>query len=164
MNQTMWRSMFRGAALGGGLAGFVFGFWFWGAVALNAPTAKLDAEVTKPFSYLFIAVPALIGALGGGALGFGAHRFQKRRYFKLLGVSGVLYLFAAWAVAGAIIVATMIEEGSLDPSGEGAFVDSLKLGFVGAIFMSPLCIPLILLLVFILERWTRRPRPQSLDS
>ncbi len=157
MHETK-RSTLQGAALGGGLALLVFGFWFWGAVAFEAPSAQLEPEATNPAAYLFIVIPTLVGSACGAVLGFAAARFQSLRYLKLLAVSGGLYLFAAWAVSLALIIATIVAEGQSDPDGGGPFLDSLKLGFIGAVFMSPICGPLILLMVFVLERMTRPSR------
>lgn len=142
--------------LGGGLALGVFGLWYWWAASLDLPEPRGHSnETTDELHPLFVVIPTLVGILCGSLLGFAAGIFESARYLKLLGSAMGLYFFAAWLSGGALVIATMIQEGQTDPDGGGVFVDSLQAGLMGAIILSPVCIPLILVLVAVLERITR---------
>ncbi|MCR9144059.1 MAG: hypothetical protein NXI24_17560 [bacterium] len=109
----------------------------------------------------FVIVPTLVGVAGGALLGWLAGFFVRFRYLKLVGCAAGLYVVAAWIVGGALVIVTSIDRGGADPDGVGLFFDSIEAGLIGALILSPICGPLILALVFALERLTQPTRLES---
>lgn len=153
-NNPMLKNISRGA-LGGGLLAFgLFGLWYFAAA--NGPVLKGGeaGESNDELSILYVLVPGLIGLFSGAVLGFVAHRAENYRLLKLSGTAAGLYLIAAWLCSASLVFAIFFA-GSYSGD-EGPLLDSIKFAFAGAIMLSPICVPLIGLLVFGLERWTRR--------
>ncbi len=152
-NEHRNRCLIRGALLGGGLALLFFLPWVGGQLAGMGPQ---DPEY-QAVALVFFFAPFVAGIAAGAVLGYFAARIQTYRYVKLLGIALALYLCAAYVSAFALILLTEY----LEPGGvpDGIFYGVLYLGTVGAIFLGAILVPMIMVVVFLLERWTRLPAP-----
>ncbi|MEQ9362959.1 MAG: hypothetical protein RIF32_01880 [Leptospirales bacterium] len=152
------RNILRGAALGGGLALTVFGLWYYAAVSLDLPEPKgrntPQSEATDELNIFFVIVPTLVGLLCGAALGWLAGKFQSSRYLKLLAGAAGLYFVAAWITGGALVIATAIQADRAEFIIGEILIETLRAGLLGALVLSPICGPLLFVLVFVLERLT----------
>ncbi len=164
-NQMMRNSML-GALFGGGLALAVFGLWYYAAASLDLPEpqppadeGQAPAQSADELHILFVIVPTLVGVCCGAMLGRLAGVFVIYRYLKLLASALALYFLAAFVCAGVLVASTTLSEAADGQSGALLFLSqTLQGGLFGALVLSPVCVPLLLLLVFALERLTQPVR------
>lgn len=146
----------KGALLGGGLAFGTFGMVFIGTYISELLNG--DGAEVSPWSVLYVLVPVATGVLTGGFWGHMAGRVVEQtnpgRYLKVCGYGLLAYLIGALLVGTALVVGTAIEEGQANPDGS-LIGDSIKISLVGALILGPLFVPVVAVLTFILERWTR---------
>lgn len=144
------RSMLRGALLGGGLALLFFLPVAWGPLVGEGPG---DPEFLAVALAFFLA-PFVAGILAGAVLGYCSERFETYRYVKLLGVALGLYFAAAYLSALVLLIITE----TVEPGGvpDGMIYGVLYLGTAGALMFGLVLVPAIAIVVFVLERWTRR--------
>ena len=157
MTQQTLTPLHKGALLGGGLDFGSFGMVYIGAVISGWMDGS--GEEFTPASLLYVLVPVVTGILTGGFWGHMAGRVVEqenpRRYLKVFGYGLIAYVIAAFLVGTALVVGTAIEEGQANP--DGSIVgDSIKIGVIGALILSPLFVPVVAVLTYLLERWTRK--------
>jgi lipopolysaccharide export LptBFGC system permease protein LptF len=116
-----------------------------GALYLTTGLETLDSWL--------LPIAGLPFPLIGLALGRAATRIKAKRFRKLFGIGlGLVYL-TALAFAGAMVLA---DGSGLIPLSE-APQSILWLGTVGFVLYAALTVPVLLLGVFVIERWTRAP-------
>jgi len=153
-NKTYQTKCMRiGAGLGGGLALLVFGGWM-GDQFYDFAVGNASLDGLLPF-LIFFTTPIVLAALSGALLGYLGARLEHARFIRLFVTSLGLYLACSLGTAISMAVTVSITDGP-NPDAN-IVVETLGLAMLGAIFLSAVSIPALLLLVFLLERWTRRP-------
>lgn len=149
--------MLRGALLGGGLAALVFGLWtldeFYDMIVNRAAMGRLEPEDLQLLA-LFLLLPVGLATASGALLGFMAARLEHARFLRMFVASLGLYLACALGTSLALILGVGLSDG-FNPDGNLIW-DALALAFAGAVFLGAIAVPGLALIVFILERWTRR--------
>ena len=166
-NDQTRRNSLLGALFGGGLALAVFGLWYYAAASLALPKPQpIDGQGPTParssdeLNILFVIVPTLVGACCGAVLSWLAGLFVNYRYLKLAASALALYFCAAFVCAGVLVTSTATSAAAGNPDGGVLPIvkQTLQGGLFGALVLSPVCVPLVLLIVFALERLTRPAR------
>ncbi|MCX6549638.1 MAG: hypothetical protein NTY02_01295 [Acidobacteria bacterium] len=137
-NETS-RPMLKGLALSFVLLGLFLGV-LYAVLDLWGPPSTLLAFAAAPFPVI------------GMALGYAAGRLRTRRFRKLFGL-GVLFVYVTALGAAAIM---MLGDASGRQEPVVTIIGSIFwLGSVGFVLYAFVTVPLLLLGVFVLERWTR---------
>lgn len=137
------------------LAGFFTGLFFW-VVLLSLSLSHEVIMIVPTLPWPVSIALGLILLPGPTLLGWMAGAVTEKRFLKLFGASFALFLICALAAGNMLVFS---ENGGMYTTFLEKFGGGVALGSMGAALFGIPFLPLLALVVFFLERFTRPPVP-----